>query len=1235
MRGVRTGVALLALVAAVYPVAAEVFPRIATAAGSVIARKTGEEIQFIDLPDWRFVDLAQDLLVGDLLRTNEYGNLAILFADNTQIRIGRNTTLVVKSLDPGDDTLLGLEEGDLWGRAEAGGESIVIETPAAAAAIRGTDWAMRVQGDTTALIVLDGLVDFSNEFGSVSVAQGEAAVATIGSAPTKIVIVDPDDRAQMLFFLSIRNAFNFLPASPLPSRDMRAERTRLAALPPEARSAEDRVTEAEVALSYDGRAAAVAAIAEARRSRLSAAQNARLTLIEAFIAGAEQRYADAARLFAAAQPGLDAKRRAVAAYGGYFSRSLADPSRVEPAPGLEASSPYAAMAAALTAGFLHDIPAAIEVLKRAEARFPDDPTLPAVRAQFALLVDDREQVREAYERALSLDPDEPTALEARANYRTGIESDLDGALEDLERAVAIAPGSTTIWNALGLVLSEQGASREAEEALLRAIELDPQDPASRANLAILYLDQDRLDEAKAQIDLALTYDPTFDIALVARGRYHLQTGEIDKAMRDLLAGSTANPAYSQALLMLAAGYYESGDGEPAAQAMRNADRLDPNDPVTSSFAAAVAIDSSESDTAISSAQETMKRARARGGAYASARANREAGSALNGAFRLQGLDAWGGYYGAVAFDPFNAAGHVDQAIAGSANPFANSLREGTSPVEPGVNESGMSSFVQGLLIDPAMVSARSRSANLFRRPFLEGAIGGGFVNKGGDWGWTAEAELQGYAANPFPWSFYGQVNARRTDESRTYTPPAIGVPTVLFDLGYEDISGVGYLTARPTPNDRVVAYVNVRDGDQALTDAIVIPVPPVILPGPISIDAITFDRRVEDKTGEAGVAWSHTFGHRNVASAALFASGYRRASDEAATIFSDLGPAGLVAIGTRDLGITTDLTTYVGAVNHTYGVDDLTIRYGVEGGTADQSRVEVDAIAIAGGVPATAVTRTDLGLTLGRAYVDLLYEGTPDLTLEAALFGTWLNGPGGTLARAEPRVGVAWTPLDGHFLRAAFLRETDTLSSSTLAPIGMVGLQSNQVSLGVGGYVDTWAARWEAEWGSRFFTSVDYQHQDMFGLAIDVPGSLDTIDIASARIDRVSATANVWLGGGFGAFGTVAYADSTNTDPTSPGFGAPVPYIPELAGRVGFTYVHPSSVKVTLAGTYVGPRVGNAFGDLIDHYWSTDAFLTFEPFGKRLEVELAAYNLLDQRFLVAQDTPGWRRTFTGKLKVRF
>jgi hypothetical protein len=190
---------LLVLAAAalglVTPSAADVLPRGSTPAGSVIARKTGEEARFIEIGNWRTVDIKQDLLAGDTLRTNAHGQLAILFSDRTQVRLGRNTTLVVKAIGKAADTVFSLRSGALWARAERGGLGLTVETPAAAAAIRGTDWTMTVDaGGKTSLIVLEGLVQFSNPQGSVSVAAGEAAVASIGQAPTKVLIVDPKDR---------------------------------------------------------------------------------------------------------------------------------------------------------------------------------------------------------------------------------------------------------------------------------------------------------------------------------------------------------------------------------------------------------------------------------------------------------------------------------------------------------------------------------------------------------------------------------------------------------------------------------------------------------------------------------------------------------------------------------------------------------------------------------------------------------------------------------------------------------------------------------------------------------------------------------------------------------------------------------------------------------------------------------------------------------------------------------
>jgi len=1219
----------LAVSGCVWPSYAEVLPRSQPAAGTVIARKIGEEVRFIDISNWRGVDVNQDLLPGDILRTNALGNLAILFSDRTQVRLGRNTVLVVKQIGTPSETRFRLESGTIWARAERGGQGLTVETPAAAAAIRGTDWTMTVEGDKTSIIVLEGLVEFYNEQGSVHVAEGEAAVATIGQKPSKIVIVDPKDRQQMLYYLSLRNSFGWMPASPLPSPEMRRQREEISAKPATSRTVDDWLTLAESSLSYDGKAAALAAANNVRGKRLTRSQQARLDLIDALATGANHDFAGAAKLFQRAAPGLDPRRRAIALYGGYFARSLADPDRVEPEPNVPHSGPYGALAKAWTTGFLKDIPAAIEVIRKAEQEYPDDPSLPAYRAQLSILIDDRQQVEEAIARSLSIDPDDPTALEARSYFKSGIQSDLKGALADVQRATELAPGSSSGWNAMGNIHSARGGTREAEAAFKRAIELEPMDPVSYANLAILYLDQDRVAEAKVLIDKAIELDPAFEVALTARGRYYMQTGELDKAVDDLLAASTVSPAYSQGLLLLAAGYYESGQREPAEQALENADRLDPNDPVTADFETAIAIDDYDSDRAIASAQDALRRSRARGGDYAPVSANTDAGSTLNEAFRMQGLDAWGRFYSDSAFDAFSGAAYVDQAVTGSADPFTGDITYGGNVVVPTINDAGFSALFQGLMFSPEMISGRSRTANLLRRPFVEGAIGGGFVKSGTDWKATGEAELQSFQHSPFPWSFYGDFKWQPSEEYRQYLAPGTAVPYTDFTLDFETISGTAYVTARPTPNDRVVTYFEVQNVNETYADAHVDVAIPTLF-----YNALDFNREVKTRSTTGGVGWSHSFGYHNVLNTAFFVSDIKQTSDSFTENFLLPFLPNDPIMTQQDL-IDTDQRTYVGAINHTVEANDIVWRYGAEVGqlTLDQSlTTSVDFPLFGAGFTNSLADDTDV--TFGRLYADAAMQVTRDLKLEAGAFGTLSEGTV-EVQRFEPRAGFAWDFMPGHSLRIGYLRETEAANNTTLAPIGIVGLQSNQTPLAIGGYSDTIAARWDAEWTNRFFTSVDYQHQSMHDLLIPIPGSINTDSVTEGRIDRVSGSANVWLGHGFGLFATASYADSENEDPDSLGFGDGLAYVPETTARAGITWVNPVNVKVTLAASYVGERETQVPGDKLDGYWTADAFLTWEPFDKRFELQLAGYNLLDEEFLVAPNTPGWGQTFTGTLKVRF
>ncbi|PDT79876.1 FecR domain-containing protein [Sinorhizobium sp. BJ1] len=1211
MRRRVTG-ALLGVMACFAPFSAfgEPVPRPDPVAGSVIARKSGEEVRFVDVSNWRSVDIAQDLIPGDLLRTNATGSLAVLFRDRTQIRLGRNTALRVKQIGTGE-TNLELESGTIWARAERGGQGLVIDTPAAAAAIRGTDWTLTVGADgKTSLTVLEGVIELSNAHGSVTVMQGEGAVAAIGSAPTKIVIVTPKDREQMLFHLALRDAFVLMPATTLRAPDMRRQRERIEAQPEVSRSAEDWLTLAEIYLSLNGRQKAQAALDAARRRGLDRSQTARAGLVDALTAGSQGRYADAAKLFDQSARGLDAKRRSIAAYGGYFARALANPDRVENPP-RQAVGAYGAFAKAFTEGFRTDVRAAVETLRKAELQYPDDPTLPAVRAQFAMLIDDRDEVRDGIEKALKIDADDPYALEARAKYRFNIENDRDGALADLERGLKAAPGDPSIWNWLGAVQDERGDTRAAENAVKKAIELDPQDPSYHANLALMYLGELRLAEAKREIDAALAIDPSFDLVLIARGRYHLQNGDVEKAIQDLLAGSTANPAYSNAQLLLAAAHYEKGDRIPADQALDNADRLDPNDPIVSQVRTIVSIDDYDADAAIRYAQETMRRTRAKGGDTAAIGANQQAGSALNNAFRLQGLDAWGQYYGDAVFDPFSSASYLDQAIRGSVNPLFNGYSFSVSPITNAQNPSTFSALFQGLLLDPHLLAYRARATDLYRTPFFEIDLGGGLTVEDGNTGWIGEAEIRGFAYSPFPVSVFGNF---QWEEPRDTIDLGGGLE---MDRETRLIGGTGYVTATPTPDDRVVAFLNMAEVDDS-RNIFDIPHPMLV---PFNGDSLNGNN---GSNLNSGVAWSHTFGYQNIANAAFFFNDTETV-ETSRLLFSDI-PFPDIEYLRRE----QRQTTYIGALNHLYGDGDLTWRYGLEAGAVTQKEKTEYYNLLPPAIPFSSATSSATAGVM-KAYVDGLYEVTPDLKVEGALFARYIEHVNDNNVRLEPKLGIAWAPAEGHWLRAAVQREGYNLDVATLAPVGIVGLQPNQFLIGAGGYADTFAFRWDAEWNDRLFTALDYQHQEIRDGSIDFPLSTNDYDFRKARVDRVALTANLALSHGFGLSATAAHTRSKDFSPANP--AGELPLLPENAGQVALTWVNEANIRTMIAANYVGTRSQGS--TRLDDFWTLDASLLWEPFDKRFEVELAGFNLLDEEFELRDGLPGWGPTVKGTVKVRF
>ncbi len=127
---------------------------------------------------------------------------------------------------------------------------------------------------------------------------------------------------------------------------------------------------------------------------------------------------------------------------------------------------------------------AIEEYEKAIAADPDYPPAHAGLALSAFLYanslsdefDAREWTRRAVseaDRAVELDPNDPQGRVARGMLRTGVIWDWPGAHEDLDRAIALAPGAANAHMVRAQLMATEGEVPRAIEEVKRAVELRP------------------------------------------------------------------------------------------------------------------------------------------------------------------------------------------------------------------------------------------------------------------------------------------------------------------------------------------------------------------------------------------------------------------------------------------------------------------------------------------------------------------------------------------------------------------------------------------------------------------------------------------------------------------------------------------------------------------------------------------------------------------------------------------
>lgn len=492
-------------------------PSAPAAQGKIIAATGRVQHTAAPAERWDSARLFQPLLVAERVRTLEASRASILFIDESQVKLNAGAVLTIREIKSrgGAGTSLELSRGEGWFRTKNPNSGLTVRTPAAAAAVRGTEINIRVgANDETVLTVVEGSVEFSNPQGSILVNAGEEGTAVPGQAPTKRVILNPEDAVQWALYYPAAVAYADLPAAALTGASA-AGYERL------------RAGDATAALQQFGAQPQDAwARIGASLAHLTAGDTTRAReIIAQPMPSADAELARRAQLAAVALAvGEAATARseinAVLAQDPGHPRALALLSSLE----LRRNQPVLARQAAERA--LAARPDSVGALRAASE---------AAQAQFDLTA-----ARRFLDRAIAVDPRDVHALVNRARIRFGTD-DTSGAREDMDRAAAIAPNDAQVRSLRGFIRLADGDVAEARADFDAAIAADPELGEPHLGLGLAYFRENRTNEGLLEMLTATLLEPKVALYQSYLGKAYYQAGRFPEGLSALASAKRLDP----------------------------------------------------------------------------------------------------------------------------------------------------------------------------------------------------------------------------------------------------------------------------------------------------------------------------------------------------------------------------------------------------------------------------------------------------------------------------------------------------------------------------------------------------------------------------------------------------------------------------------------------------------------------------------------------------------------------
>jgi tetratricopeptide (TPR) repeat protein len=524
MNGTRLRVALLASCAAPIFASTDAHARdVGTWQGGqgkiVAVQGRVEQAQAAHQDVWVPASLQQLLFIDDRVRTFAASRAAVLFVDETQVRLNADATLIVKAVHDGQGapSVLDLVKGEAWFRTKNPKSGLTVKTAAASAAMRGTEIDLRVDDDgASVLVVVEGAALFFNDAGAIVASAGEEARARPGEAPTKRVILNPEDAVQWALYYPVTAARRDV----VPVGATGAVREGFARLASYDRAgalnafsgsneawARIGASQAHLELGQLGEArGALDPLAGARLDpELSVtldSQRAALALAEGDATRARQLIANALAIDAQAlRPLLLLSTLELTQNKKKAARAAADRAlRAHP------DSVGALVTASEVAQASFELPAARRHLDRSLQVDPNELRARINRARLRFGSDDPRGAKSDISEAVRLSPDDPQALSLQGFIKLAA-GDVAGAEQDLKKAATLDREFGEPHLGLGLAAFRRRSPDLGLEEMLTATLLEPKVSLYQSYLGKAYYQLRRFDEGLAALDSAKRLDP--------------------------------------------------------------------------------------------------------------------------------------------------------------------------------------------------------------------------------------------------------------------------------------------------------------------------------------------------------------------------------------------------------------------------------------------------------------------------------------------------------------------------------------------------------------------------------------------------------------------------------------------------------------------------------------------------------------------------------------------------------